>query len=1095
MSRSLKVAPKSIEEVKLSIKRRGYPSQRAFAIELGLSRDTVSRFLNGKPVDYLNFVEISEQLGLKWQDLTDLANEGNGFQDWGDASAVPEFFGRTDELKRLKTWIVKDSCRVVAILGMAGIGKSSLSVKLAEDIQNEFEYVIWRSLLNAPPITEILKQWIKFLSNQQQNLIPDSAEDQIRLLIDDYLRKHRCLLILDNFETILEEKGGYASEAGEYQEGFEDYGKLLKQIAIASHQSCLLLTSREKPQEIAILEVREIPVRSLELRGLDWQDGKKIFSDEFDISEENWEKLITKYDGNPLALKIADNHIREVFLGDIEGFLQQEKQVLFNDLKYLLDWYFKRLSEQEKEIMYWLAINREPVSISELKEDILSLLAKEQIPSTLQSLQRRLPLERSKTGFTLQPVLIEYVTDRLIEQVCQEIGNNKENEKIEIFNRHALLKAQAKDNVRKIQARLILKPIYNWFEYDWENQSNLKDKLSNILSNLKQISPKLGYAAGNILNLLCELKIDLKDDNFSDFSDLVIWQADLRGVKLHDVNFARADLSKSIFTQTLASVYSVAFNPEGTRLASGDAKGKISLWQVKDGESLNPLKGHNDDWINSVAFSPDGKTLASASDDKTVKLWDVDTGECLRNLTEHTDWVTSVAFSPDGKTLASGSEDKTVRIWDVNTGECLHTLKEHIGRIWSVAFSTKDKDNILASGSEDQTVKLWDVNTGKCLQTLSGHNETIRSVAFSTKDNILASSSEDQTVKLWDVNTGQCLRTLQGHSNWVWSVAFSLDGETLASANEDKTLRIWDVNTGQCLNTLPGHTDKIWSIAFSIKDKNILASGSQDKTVRIWDVNTGQCLRTLKGHTDWVWSVAFSPDGHTIASGSNDRTVKLWDVKTDECLHTLEEHTDRVTSVAFSPDGKTLASGSEDRTVKLWDVNTGECLRTLKGEEGHTERIWSVAFSPDGETLASGSEDRTVKLWDVNTGECLRTLKGEKGHKEIIWSVAFSPDGKTLASGSEDRTVKLWDVKTGECLRTLKGHTDWITSVAFNPDGKTLASASRDETINLWDVQKGKLLRKPLKVPKPYEGMNVIDVKGLTEAQKDDLKSLGAVEK
>ena len=86
-------------------------------------------------------------------------------------------------------------------------------------------------------------------------------------------------------------------------------------------------------------------------------------------------------------------------------------------------------------------------------------------------------------------------------------------------------------------------------------------------------------------------------------------------------------------------------------------------------------------------------------------------------------------------------------------------------------------------------------------------------------------------------------------------------------------------------------------------------------------------------------------------------------------------------------------------------------------------------------------------------------------------------------------------MKTGECLRTLKGHTDWITSVAFNPDGKTLASASRDETINLWDVQKGKLLRKPLKVPKPYEGMNVIDVKGLTEAQKDDLKSLGAVEK
>ncbi len=95
-------------------------------------------------------------------------------QDWGDAPAVSVFFGREAELTTLKQWIIEDRCRLIAILGIGGIGKTvlsvklgkggigktDLSVKLAQSLQNEFDYIIWRKLLNAPPITEIISELI-----------------------------------------------------------------------------------------------------------------------------------------------------------------------------------------------------------------------------------------------------------------------------------------------------------------------------------------------------------------------------------------------------------------------------------------------------------------------------------------------------------------------------------------------------------------------------------------------------------------------------------------------------------------------------------------------------------------------------------------------------------------------------------------------------------------------------------------------------------------------------------------------------------------------------------------------------------------------
>jgi WD40 repeat protein len=110
-----------------------------------------------------------------------------------------------------------------------------------------------------------------------------------------------------------------------------------------------------------------------------------------------------------------------------------------------------------------------------------------------------------------------------------------------------------------------------------------------------------------------------------------------------------------------------------------------------------------------------------------------------------------------------------------------------------------------------------------------------------------------------------------------------------------------------------------------------------------------------------------------------------------------------------------------------------------------------------------------------------------------VQSVAFSPNGEILASGSCDQTVKLWNLNTGKCQQTIPAHQSWVWSVAFSPDGNIVASGGQDETIALWNVQTGKCL-EILRSKRPYEGMCITGAKGITEAQREALKSLGAVE-
>lgn len=1001
-------------------------------------------------------------------------------EDWGEAPYIEHLYGREQECATLRHWLVEDTCRLVALIGIGGVGKTSVASVVVNLVKSSFTCIFWRSLQNAPAFSVLIEDCLLLLKDQQQIAVPGDTEQQITLLLH-YLQERRCLIVLDNLESVLQD----GSRSGEYRAECAGYGRLLQRIGETEHQSCLLLTSREKPREVALLEGSASATRVLALSGVGKKAGKELLADTGLFgTDETWASFIRLYAGNPLALKLATEPVRELFAGDIAHFLQ-EGGAVFGDIYDLLEQQFRRLSVQEQEILYWLAIEREAVALEDLYKDMVYPVAKGTFLELLKSLRRRSMIEPQVNGtFTLQPVIMEYVTAGFGAQVVKEISSGRSH----IFSSHALLKAHVQEYVRESQVRFIVRPIAAQLCAHL-GQEKTEQKLKELLAPLRKTgTAKPSYAPGNVLNLLLHLQSDLHG---ADFSYLPIRQAYLQGAILPAVNFAYADLTSSVFTETFGNVRSVALRPDAQLLAAGTATGEIQVWRLPEGIPFLTLQGHSD-WVRTIVFSPDGSTLASGSDDQTIRLWDSANGQCLNILRGHSGriyslaysadgtmlasgsddqtvrlWqsqtglaatvfhghserVRAVAFSPDGSMVASGSEDKTVRLWQVNgndgQGQPLKTLAEGMGRVYTVAFSTDGSK--LASGGDERSIRLWQVSSGRCLQKFQGHSGRIYSLAFGGDNATIAGAGDDQSVRIWQVGTGQCLKVLQGHSNRIRSIAFSADGNMLASGGDDQSVRLWQVGSGQCLKVLQGHSSWIYAVAFS-PDGGLIAHDNEDRSVRLWSVHTGQYVQTLRGHTSWVYSLAFTPDGSMVASGSDDHTVRLWQVANGQCLRVLSGHTGRVRSVAVSPDGSMVASGSDDQTVRLWQVNTGQCLRVLSV---HSSRVRSVTFSPDGSMLASGSDDQTLCLWRVSDGQTLQTLHGHDG---TIWSAVFNNTGVLLASGSDDQTIRLWRVSDGQCLHTLSGHTSRVYSIAFSPDDETLASGSEDQTIRLWNVSTG----------------------------------------
>ena len=419
MPKSIKVSNDRIQQVNMALGVNGYPSQRALAYDTGFSLATISNFLTGKPVSYTSFERMCRILNLDWQEITtniqvistppsirtntQKKTNTNQFLDWGTAIDISEFYGYSQELTQLQSWILQDGCRVLGLFGMGGVGKTTLATQLAQQIQDQFDYVFWRSVPTVLSFDEMITDMLSFISHHKE-----SKPDINRVI--HYLRAYRCLIILDYLETDL-----YAFDS--------KYNHFIQIIAETNHQSCLIFTCRNQPDQISLLENWSSSVRSLRLFGSFKAAFSLIQSKPLLGTEQQKYELCDLYGNNPLKIQIAVNAIIKLFNGDISKFLAQNTLLVSYHLHRLLEQQLNCLCDLEKQIIYYLAINSQ-ITITNLANK-LPHVSKSHFWQGIERLYSRCLIEQKAGKYILQPVIKEYVMEHFQPQPVLELANKR----------------------------------------------------------------------------------------------------------------------------------------------------------------------------------------------------------------------------------------------------------------------------------------------------------------------------------------------------------------------------------------------------------------------------------------------------------------------------------------------------------------------------------------------------------------------------------------------------------------------------------------------------------------------------------------------
>lgn len=1071
--------------------------------------------------------------------------------DWGEAPDIQHFVGRSTELTQLTTWVTHDYCRVIAVLGLGGMGKTTLITTLAQMLKPTVTVIIWRSLNRPLSANEYLLDCLYRIEPNTPDEYPTDFQQRLNCFIM-YLTRYRCLLILDNFESLL--RSDYP--AGQYHQQYREYAELLAAISQRRHQSCIIITSREKP--VGFNHLQSDTTRTLTLTGLAEHETQLLLQSYHLYGDaSSWQQLTTQYTGNPLTLKLVAQSIQALCSGDIAAFLIHQ-QPLVGDIRTVLHQQLSRLSEHEQEVMYWLSIERQPTTIATLKVNLVRSPWQHVLLETLESLVRRSLIEQHNAGFRLHSVILEYLNACLIDQLVQEIRHHRPH----LLIRHALLKADAITIIREQQRQAIIQPLIQHLLLIDGQEQTLRSLQALLATFHQRPMPEMGYAPGNILNLCLELQTDLQQ---FDFRFKPIWQVNLQDRAIAALDLTGCDLAQTRFIPSFGGLIAIAQSPDGSLLASASVYGELLIWHTHQFKLHWSIPAHHD-WVRALAFSPTGYHLASASDDGVIKIWNLPDGQCMQTLSDHVgrvlsitfditgqyvfsggedgdlrvwdwqdnrliarvhahdDWICSVALSRDGQTLASAGKDHRIHLWNVTNYQHQGTLHGHQGTVWSLVFSPNEP--ILISAGSDCTIHIWDYLHQRLTTTLLGHHDAVLTLCFSSDGAYLASGGADRHIRLWDMTSGDPHYTINAHHHWVRGLLFSHATHDLISISSDRSLRVWEATSGRLLHQIQGHDGLIWDLAISADDSYLISCGEQ-QPVTIWNLRE-EPIRAygLSNETQHCKAIAYNSHEHLLAI-AKEQTIHLWHLQDKQPNIQLTDARGWVRAISFSPDGQFIAACGEDHSIYIWDRTTGQVTHSYRGHHGwvwslawspdgryvasggddhtiriwhhdqstpfailtgHTNSIWAITFSPDGQRIVSGCDDHTIRIWDITTQECQQMIINPEGQ---VWAVDWTHHGQWIATGGSSSNVYVWDATTGQQVQCLSGHVGRVRSVRFSHDGVHLFCGNGNATISVWHLPTG-TKAQTLAINQPYAGLTITATTGLTAAQRSSLEWLGA---
>ena len=329
----------------------------------------------------------------------------SNYHDLTVAPQIINFYSRESELKTISNWILNQNTRLISVLGLSGIGKTTLVKRFVDLNLQQFEVIIWRNL-KFPKSLDLLVNDFLNVCHEEANV---NIDDKLKQLLDIFTEK-KCLIILDDVQNIF----ASGQWAGQYQTEYKYYQNFFKMISEVQHQSNVILISQEQCPEMECLDQELYPINSLELSAL--SDGEILKSTGLKDDEDNWLKLMNLYEGNPGYLKSITISIKKIFDGDVAEFLAENSLIITPNMQDNFHQLFNRLSPIEKQLVLELSKFEQPVSREYLKQTLD--LSSMDLINGLQSLQQRYLVRKVKEDkilFKLSSVFQEYV-----KNCCQD---------------------------------------------------------------------------------------------------------------------------------------------------------------------------------------------------------------------------------------------------------------------------------------------------------------------------------------------------------------------------------------------------------------------------------------------------------------------------------------------------------------------------------------------------------------------------------------------------------------------------------------------------------------------------------------------------
>ncbi|MEM9271541.1 MAG: NACHT domain-containing protein [Cyanobacteria bacterium P01_F01_bin.143] len=1090
MSRSLKVAAEYIKKAKNALKRNGFPSQKALATEMGISRGTISKFLNGKAIDYLNFVEICEKLGLDWQEINDLKDDSPEVVIEENPTTAKESTPSSQESSAISSEDTPKPTSNRDTVIREGNYNENIHGNYIVDQSTHHHYVSTpnEEITNTPNnLAEVTAE-----SPQESCKAKDLAE-QMRGWFDalNYSFEEYEVWSENYFEWIITvpARRGYDRILIRGVEGeasikdFQELSELVQEHRtdegwlVAWRRVSAIAKQQSEPKNIFCYTFDELLDDVAQFDGYIQWLTKEIQRRKIDT--QYVPLACTKDEFDPETKQKLGTSIYDEHNGWIEGYIGQwladdskehlsvlgefgtgKTWFVFHYAWIALQKYLEAKKNGVKRPRLPLVIPLRDYAKAVNMESLFSefFFRKHEIPlpgySAFEQLNRMGKLLLIFDGFDEMAARIDkqaminnfWQLARAIVPGAKAILTCRTEHFPEARQGRRLLSAELQASVSALTGE---PPQFEVLELEKFNQQQIEEVLAkqevqaSAVEKVIANQDLLDLARRPVmLELIVEALPDIEQGKPIDISRIYLYAVTRkmnRDIKtertftsLAEKLYFLCELSWEMISTDTMSINYREF-PEKIRRCFGDkvAEAKeLDHWHYDMMGQTILVRNSEGDYSPAHRSFLEFFVAYKFAAELGILAEDFAAIAEIPEFQERVDLARTFGKQP----LAKAVQDLILPM----------ISKEEVSeqRLLEVIQETKGK-------SEEQAAYIGG-NGINLLLSLQGNLLTDKDLSRTSIKGGDFSQAHLRDINLTNSNLNNCLFAKQDFGS-VYAVSWHPQESILATGHIDGTVRIWEGATGRELFTLRGHDDFVRSIAWR-PDGKAIASTSSDETIKIWNLETGKSTNFLTNHYSAITSVSWRADGQVFVSASNDKTIKIWNLETGRCYFTIIGHNSSVTSIVWGIKSQAFASASNDKTIKIWDSETGQCIKTL---DKNDSSITSLALSSDGQTFASGHNDKTIKIWNWESGQCSRIINGHNG---CISSVSWSPDGQAFASASNDKTIKIWNPDSGQCIRTINGHRNRIASVSWSSDGQVLASASSDKTIKIWNPDSGQCL-------------------------------------